>query len=418
MKKVLSIIVFVLLIVFFFLYFNKKNDLIENSKVEFDLEEELANITDYYVYGNHFNIEGNINLSSYDLKKYSLILKNNQQEIKLDCSFKISNNEIHFKTSDLINKGINLDSLKVGRWTLFIKYEDGDINKYYGFINKTDYDNIEYFTMTKNNMNNKIDIIFNEDAHVDFVIEKSSLPENVYDIVIDPGHGGIDTGATGKYEGVVYNEADITLKLALQLKKSLEKKGYKVKLTRENDRDIDNYGEEGRAVIPNKYHAKLCLSLHLNSENGKMNYGGLEVYTPNNIDYTFARLLVSNLSSVMDVSKKKFNRIENGIYFNGFTKESIQELNAQYQKQNYQMYDIKVGAPEMFMIREVGGRMTYAYVDGRNTKHGKNLFYNSNQTAESYLLELGYITYSDDLENIIKKGNTISEKIGQTIMDY
>ena len=420
MKRLLSIIFLILLIIFFFLYFKKEEDVIENEKkLEIVLEKELVNITDYYVYGNHFNIEGNINLNNSDIKNYSLILKNSKKEIKLDCIFQNKDNSITFKTSDYINKGINLDDLKIGNWSLFIKYQDDNTNKYYGFINNTHYDDIEYYTITKNNTNNKINIIFDKNNNfVNFIVKKSSLPDDVYDITIDPGHGGVDTGASGRYEGVIYNEADLTLKIAIQLKKDLEKNGYKVKLTRENDMDIDNYGDTGRSVIPNKYHSKLCLSLHLNSGNSEMSYGGLEIYTPNDVDYSLARLLASNLSSVLDVSKKKFNRIENGIYFNGFTKESIQELNEQYLKQKYNIYDIKIGAPEMFMIREVGGKATYAYVDGRNSKHGKNIFYNSNQTAESYLLELGYITYSNDLKKIIEKGNLISEQIKKAITDY
>ncbi|GEN85199.1 germination-specific N-acetylmuramoyl-L-alanine amidase [Sporosarcina luteola] len=52
-------------------------------------------------------------------------------------------------------------------------------------------------------------------------------------IVIDPGHGGLDGGAS--FGDVV--ERDITLSIAHELKKKLEKKGAMVVMTREKDGD-------------------------------------------------------------------------------------------------------------------------------------------------------------------------------------
>ena len=52
-------------------------------------------------------------------------------------------------------------------------------------------------------------------------------------ILIDPGHGGFDGGAVSP-GGVV--EKDINLKISLKLREKLEKAGYKVFLTREDDR--------------------------------------------------------------------------------------------------------------------------------------------------------------------------------------
>ena len=51
-------------------------------------------------------------------------------------------------------------------------------------------------------------------------------------IVLDPGHGGRDPGAIG-YSGVY--EKNITLAMGKELKKILEKEGYKVYLTRSTD---------------------------------------------------------------------------------------------------------------------------------------------------------------------------------------
>ena len=52
-------------------------------------------------------------------------------------------------------------------------------------------------------------------------LKEEKLPEDVYDIVIDAGHGGIDKGEIK--DGIT--EADVTLDYAKLLKTKLEEKG-------------------------------------------------------------------------------------------------------------------------------------------------------------------------------------------------
>ena len=76
-------------------------------------------------------------------------------------------------------------------------------------------------------------------------------------VVIDPGHGGIDPGATGA-SGI--HEKEITLAAAKQLKRELEAGGrYQVVLTR--DRDVFLPLRE-RVQIARNAHAQLFISLH------------------------------------------------------------------------------------------------------------------------------------------------------------
>ena len=77
-------------------------------------------------------------------------------------------------------------------------------------------------------------------------------------IVIDPGHGGKDTGAQGKNS----NEKDIVLAVGKLLKKELEKEGFKVKMTRDKDVFIE-LGE--RANLANQWDGDLFISLHCNA---------------------------------------------------------------------------------------------------------------------------------------------------------
>lgn len=78
-------------------------------------------------------------------------------------------------------------------------------------------------------------------------------------VVIDPGHGGLESGAKGKFGNL---EKDITLAVSLKLKALIEKDmGFEVVLTR--DRDVD-VSIENRSAIANNRKAGLFISIHAN----------------------------------------------------------------------------------------------------------------------------------------------------------
>jgi N-acetylmuramoyl-L-alanine amidase len=82
----------------------------------------------------------------------------------------------------------------------------------------------------------------------------------VQTIVIDPGHGGIDPGATGQ-QGL--KEKDVALDIARRLRDKLTESGnYHVLLTREEDRKV--YLKE-RVAFAKENHADLFVSIHVNS---------------------------------------------------------------------------------------------------------------------------------------------------------
>jgi len=92
-------------------------------------------------------------------------------------------------------------------------------------------------------------------------------------VVLDPGHGGKDPGAIGAY-GKTY-EKNVTLAMGKELKTLLEKKGYKVYLTRSTDVFIPL---RQRVKIAQQYKADLFMSLHADSAKNR-NAKGLSVYT-------------------------------------------------------------------------------------------------------------------------------------------
>lgn len=82
----------------------------------------------------------------------------------------------------------------------------------------------------------------------------------IHTIVIDPGHGGKDVGASGP-GGLTEKEA--TLELCRKLAVALGNKvGARVVLTREDDSAVSL---DQRTAIANQYHADLFLSVHMNA---------------------------------------------------------------------------------------------------------------------------------------------------------
>lgn len=92
-------------------------------------------------------------------------------------------------------------------------------------------------------------------------------------IFIDPGHGGTDPGAVGN--GL--QEKDITLSIALQLKKVLTQnyENHTLKLSRETDRTVSL---RERTTLANNWQADYLLSIHVNAGGGV----GFESFIYNN----------------------------------------------------------------------------------------------------------------------------------------
>jgi N-acetylmuramoyl-L-alanine amidase len=121
-------------------------------------------------------------------------------------------------------------------------------------------------------------------------------------IVLDPGHGGKDTGAIG-HGGLM--EKDVVLVVARKLARRLTKElGVEVTLTRGDDSFV---ALEERTAIANRENADLFISLHTNaSPNPQVR--GVETYYLNNTDDEAAKRLAAreNSTSTRRVSDIQF----------------------------------------------------------------------------------------------------------------
>ncbi len=411
MKVIFLLIILILGAISIFYIINRKIFL---SQINYNMS---GNITYYDRYGIHLNFKGDFKLKD-DYSNPTLVLSNGKDEFIVDWDIKNNNNHYSFKTSKYINGGINLEKLTSGTYYLLIKVNSSNKITYLPLINKTTYSDITYYTLTKNGHNKKINITWDKYAGhelLGFHITNTSLPNDVYDITIDPGHDGNDAGMIvcadgsvpnnqGKcYNSIAYKESDINFTVAKALQNELEKMGFKVKLTRESKKaTVPTYGKMGSGTTANTTKSKFNLALHHNSTNipgGMSSTHGLEVYVAGDSKFDLARLLVKNICKYgnTNISTKKEFKTEDGIY-QRFSDDGI--------------------TPYYYMIREIGGIATHAYVDGSNKDYDANPYYNSNDTAEGYLMELGYIDNVKELKNILNNPKGYAKGIALALQAY
>lgn len=97
-------------------------------------------------------------------------------------------------------------------------------------------------------------------AEISKVLEREKQKWLIDRIVIDPGHGGKDPGAIGRYGT---REKDVVLAIAIYLKELLEEElNIQVLMTREDDRFVEL---RHRTEFANRNQAKLFISIHANA---------------------------------------------------------------------------------------------------------------------------------------------------------
>lgn len=378
---------------------------------------KYAKVKKFYSFGTSLNIEGEIEgISKDNFEGIKFVVTDGLEDVRYyNANASFENGNLYFNTN-YINNSINLEDLKENEYYVLIRLRLNNSKdyKYYLLLNESEYSDIEYYTLTKSEENQKIDIAFKEinynDKKLNYLslkVKKEDLPEDVYDFAIDAGHGGTDKGE--KYNE--YTESDIMLEYAEKLKTALEAKGYKVKLTRDrqNTDDYNNtnmYNSNGRISIACASKAKYMISLHLNPVTSK--FSGFEVYTPNDCELSLAKSISSKLNAVgLPYSSLASYKISDGVYTQNYTKEMI-ERNKE-QTTSYEPYPLTTSTPYLYTIREVGGIATHAYVDGRNKNYDANRYYNSNQGIECYQIYLGYI--NKDIDYILNSQEQIVNAI-------
>lgn len=426
MKKIIIILI-ILAILGGGGYYYYQNIYLPAQKPTLEVEKNSAQISKYYIYGTHLNLEGEIKKINANFEDLDLVMWNAKtgKLKKFEINYKKNVNNVNFNISDEINNGIYLDNIAKGNYRLYLrfKYEESKKDsdkkettyKYYPLDNTTTYDETTYYTTSK--QNKKITISQNKTT---MTVKIKDNTDDVYDVVLDPSCGGVDKGATGN--GVY--ESDITLEMANKVKEKLESKDIKVKLTRTEDSlsdsdYFDEYNDGGRAVISHEVKAKYLFSFQASSSTNPT-INGFSINTAANINYDFSAKLVENIvtKTNLKTTTSTSHRVDYGIYTHNFTESEIAENMAYYDERGYKPYNVTTDSNYLYMIRESGGIMTGAYVDDSNPEQvGVNKYYNSNVGAEAYIIDLGYLTNQTDFNAITQNQDAYAEAIANTIIE-
>ena len=97
---------------------------------------------------------------------------------------------------------------------------------------------------------------------------KISGAKKIDTVVLDPGHGGDDSGTSGPWD----NEKNYALDVALTARENLLRAGFKVEMTRVRD---DSVSLEDRVAFANRFSNAVFISIHFNSAQGG---SGVESY--------------------------------------------------------------------------------------------------------------------------------------------
>ncbi|WP_425448381.1 N-acetylmuramoyl-L-alanine amidase family protein [Dethiothermospora halolimnae] len=191
------------------------------------------------------------------------------------------------------------------------------------------------------------------------VVANEKPLEDLFTVVIDPGHGGYDGGTENKELGIF--EKDIALDISLQVGQKLEDKGIKVIYTRTEDYIPWKKQPEslkGRSEISNNSNADLFVSIHGNYYEKSPLIRGMEVWCrfKDTEDERLAQSIVNNV-----------------------------------------------------------GRLDFTEIRGLKYEDEKELYVLKNTEATSVLIELGYLSNPEDVKTLTSQEG--KEKYVQAISE-
>lgn len=238
------------------------------SRIVIDLEESIAYENIYpeiidnalYVYVSGNPLDG-IDYVKDDIN-YATLTINTQEKVAYSTAYNSGSRILTVK----VPKGIlSLESLD-------IPIEDTLVETIAVDASRSDYNslavklakNVKYEDRSASKVTDEIVLAFVNDAI------KNSIHKNTL-IVLDAGHGGNDPGATSPTFGL--REKEVVLDVTRKLAKLLEREGFKVYLTRENDTYVGLYN---RAEIANELGADAFVSIHANAHD-RTAVSGVEV---------------------------------------------------------------------------------------------------------------------------------------------
>ncbi|MBN2255484.1 MAG: N-acetylmuramoyl-L-alanine amidase [Deltaproteobacteria bacterium] len=232
-----------------------------------------------------------------------------------------------------------------------------------------------------------------ESAMLTSLRSDEGLGYKVNRVVIDPGHGGFDSGALG-YSGL--KEKDVTLDLAIMLYQRMASQG-KIKpfLTRTADYYVPL---SDRTAIANQFQADLFLSIHINASKNRNARGSETYYCSEKASNQEAARVASLENAVLKYDKPLTQR-------EGYI--DIEEILFRFeQKMNWKESGVFAGSFQQRFREKLP-------LDNRGV-NAANFFVLRRAKMPSILLEIGFISNAEDEERL--KGQSFRERVVESIM--
>ncbi|MEL7647188.1 MAG: N-acetylmuramoyl-L-alanine amidase [Sedimentibacter sp.] len=175
-------------------------------------------------------------------------------------------------------------------------------------------------------------IIFSNMTKTSPTINETTDKVGKLKILIDPGHGGIDQGASGDMN---IGEAPINLAISEKLMRFLEGSGFEVEMTRYNDTGLytgisetirakKNEDLKNRVEAINNSNADLVISIHLNAFPQKQYYGAHVFYQKSNEQGKKAALILQDsLKTILDPANSRVPQVKKDIKIMDDTKNTV-----------------------------------------------------------------------------------------------
>lgn len=138
-------------------------------------------------------------------------------------------------------------------------------------------------------------------------------------IVLDPGHGGTDSGST---ECLTLPEKQATLDIAYRLEALLEADGAQVFLTRTDDSTKSN---NDRYTLANSVGGEVLVSIHLNGSTESSKNGTLGLYGKLNKDKAFTQTIHARLASELGIPNLGVTNFASGVLLKSEMPATMQE---------------------------------------------------------------------------------------------
>ncbi|MCK5180856.1 MAG: N-acetylmuramoyl-L-alanine amidase [Candidatus Omnitrophica bacterium] len=225
---------------------------------------------------------------------------------------------------------------------------------------------------------------------------KGYVIPKVRSIIIDAGHGGKDPGAIGR---TGLQEKDVVLDICKRLKKILQERGFKIKMTRESDNFISL---KERTEIASRANVDLFISIHANSWFTRGVYG-FETYSARELGFVdrIATQRKRNESLMFNNLSIKRNALD--------VERIVSDMLYEHKQAESKLLAKRIGAKTAKLIK----------AKNRGAKK-ERFFVLRNTLIPAILVEVGFLSNSKEEKLLKTKAyrRKISESLARSLLDY